>query len=69
MAVFYKDSTRTEELLRCEIRKALDAPGEDPLPRLVYKNDNYLALFDEINDINNEDVSFLTLRISLFRKP
>ena len=69
VAVFYKDSTRTEELLRCEIRKALDAPGEDPLPRLVYKNDSYLALFDEISDINNEDVSFLTLQISLFRKP
>lgn len=69
VAIFYKDSTRTDELLRCEIRKALDSPGEDPLPRLVYKNDNYLALFDEISDINNEDVSFLTLRISLFRKP
>ena len=69
VAIFYKDSTRTEELLRCEIRKALDAPGEDPLPRLVYKNDSYLALFDEISDINNDDLSFLTLRISLFRKP
>lgn len=60
VAIFYKDSTKTEELLRCEIRKALDSPDGDPLSKLVYKNEDYMAIFDMINDFRQPDLSFST---------
>lgn len=68
VVVFYRDSTRMEELLRCEIRKALDSPGDDPLGKLVYKNDDYLAIFDEIHDYHNSSISFSTGHRTLFKK-
>ena len=69
VAVFYKDSTRTEELLRCEIRHALDFQEDDPASTLIYKNEEYMAVFESIYDINNEFTSFTTGRHTLFKKP
>lgn len=69
VAVFYKDSTLTEELLRCEIRQALDLQENDPASTLIYKNDEYMAVFEAIHDVNNDVTSFTTGHHTLFKKP
>ena len=69
VAVFYKDSTLTEELLRCEIRQALDLQDNDPASTLIYKNDEYMAVFEAIHDVNNDVTSFTTGHHTLFKKP
>ncbi len=68
VAVFYKDKTRTEELLRCEIRKALDHEDVSSLGKLIYKNDDYLVVFDRIDDFNTSDLSFSTGSHTLYKK-
>ena len=68
VAVFYKDKSRTEELLRCEIRKALDHEDVSSLGKLVYKNDDYLVVFDRIDDFNTSDLSFSTGSHTLYKK-
>ncbi|MBR1927076.1 MAG: DUF4153 domain-containing protein [Bacteroidales bacterium] len=67
-AIFYRDSTRTEELLRCGIRRALDSPDEDPLGKLVYKNDDYMAVFDLIEDFRSSLLSFAPGNVTLYKK-
>lgn len=68
VAIFYKDKSRTEELLRCEIRKALDSQDEPALGKLVYKNEDYMAVFDRIDDFNSSHLSFSTGNHTLYKK-
>lgn len=68
VAVFYKDNSRTEELLRCEIRKALDHKDVSSLGKLVYKNDDYMVVFDRIDDFNSSSLSFTTGAHTLYKK-
>ena len=69
-AVFYKDDSRSEELLSCEIREALDSPDNDTARKLVYKNENYLAVFNAIIDTKTDpSMSFTAAGVTLFRKP
>ena len=69
-AVFYKDETRTEPLLECNILEMLDAAGKGPVEKLVYRNDLYMAVFSSIEDRRESgDVTFLTSGAMLFRKP
>ena len=70
--IFYSDSTKQEELLRCEILQRLDkaVAGNEPL---IYMNDRYMAVFTSITDIRNSDLrdhnNFHTGMVTLFRKP
>ena len=77
-AVFYADSDRETELLRCEISERLSAcaaeasqgaPADSAL--LVYHNDRYLAIFEQVTDYSGVDspLSFTTGRRMLFVKP
>ena len=68
VAVFYKDNSRTEELLRCEIRKALDHKDVSSLGKLVYKNNDYMVVFDKIDDFNSSHLSFSTGNHTLYKK-
>ncbi len=68
VAVFFKDKSRTEELLRCEIRKALDHKDVSSLGKLVYKNNDYLVVFDRIDDFNSSHLSFSTGNHTLYKK-
>ena len=68
VAVFYKDKSRTEELLRCEIRNTLDHEDVSSLGKLIYKNDDYLVVFDRIDDFNTSDLSFSTGSHTLYKK-
>ncbi len=68
VAIFYKDKSRTEELLRCEIRKALDHNDVSSLGKLVYKNNDYLVVFDRIDDFNSSHLSFSTGNHTLYKK-
>lgn len=68
VAIFYKDKSRTEELLRCEIRKALDHNDVSSLGKLVYKNNDYLVVFDRIDDFNSSYLSFSTGNHTLYKK-
>ncbi|MBR5175947.1 MAG: DUF4153 domain-containing protein [Bacteroidales bacterium] len=68
VAIFYKDNSRTEELLRCEIREALDSQDEPSLGKLVYKNDDYMVVFDRIDDFNSSHLSFSTGNHTLYKK-
>ncbi|MBR5660119.1 MAG: DUF4153 domain-containing protein [Bacteroidales bacterium] len=68
VVIFFKDSTKTEELLRCGIREALDSPDEDPLGKLVYKNEEYMAVFDMIDDFQQANLSFSTGNHTLYKK-
>ena len=69
-AIFYKDETRTEPLLECNILEMLDAAGKDPVEKLVYRNDRYMAVFNSIEDRRGYgDVTFLANGAMLFRKP
>ncbi len=68
VAIFYKDKFRTEELLRCEIRKALDHKDVSSLGKLVYKNNDYLVVFDRIDDFNSSHLSFSTGNHTLYKK-
>ena len=68
VAVFFKDKSRTEELLRCEIRKALDHKDVSSLGKLVYKNNDYMVVFDKIDDFNSSHLSFSTGNHTLYKK-
>ena len=68
VAIFYKDKSRTEELLRCEIRKALDHKDVSSLGKLVYKNNDYMVVFDKIDDFNSSHLSFSTGNHTLYKK-
>ena len=68
VAIFYKDKSRTEELLRCEIRKALDHEDVSSLGKLVYKNNDYMVVFDKIDDFNSSHLSFSTGNHTLYKK-
>ena len=68
VAIFYKDKSRTEELLRCEIRKALDHEDVSSLGKLVYKNNDYMVVFDRIDDFNSSHLSFSTGNHTLYKK-
>lgn len=68
VAVFFKDKSRTEELLRCEIRKALDHKDVSSLGKLVYKNNYYMVVFDKIDDFNSSHLSFSTGNHTLYKK-
>ena len=68
VAIFYKDKSRTEELLRCEIRKALDHKDVSSLGKLVYKNNDYMVVFDRIDDFNSSHLSFSTGNHTLYKK-
>ena len=75
VVVFYADSSREKELLRCNIVETLDAcrAAPDSLSQplsdicaaadsavLVYKNDRYLAVFDYICDCRPDTTAFIT---------
>ena len=74
-AIFFADADRKTELLRCEITERLaayaseDAPADSSL--LVYRNDRYLAIFEQVTDYTGADspLSFTTGRRMLFTKP
>ena len=68
VAVFFKDKSRTEELLRCEIRKALDHKDVSSLGKLVYKKNDYMVVFDKIDDFNSSHLSFSTGNHTLYKK-
>ena len=68
VAIFYKDKSRTEELLRCEIRKVLDHKDVSTLGKLVYKNNDYMVVFDRIDDFNSSHLSFSTGNHTLYKK-
>ena len=69
-AVFYKDETRTEPLLECNILEMLESDGNGPADRLVYKNDNYMAVFNMIEDRRGSgSINFIASGAMLFRKP
>ncbi|MCR5463991.1 MAG: DUF4153 domain-containing protein [Bacteroidales bacterium] len=68
VAIFYKDKSRTEELLRCEIRKALDHNDVSSLGKLIYKNNDYMVVFDRIDDFNSSHLSFSTGNHTLYKK-
>ena len=68
VAIFFKDKSRTEELLRCEIRKALDHKDVSSLGKLVYKNNDYMVVFDKIDDFNSSHLSFSTGNHTLYKK-
>ena len=69
--IFYADTERKTELLRCNILERLsDGASSD---RFVYKNDRYLAVFDWIEDnhLGGEDrgYNFIVSQYQLFAKP
>ncbi len=69
-AVFYKDETRTEPLLECNILEMLESDGNSPADRLVFKNDNYMAVFNMIEDRRGSgSINFIASGAMLFRKP
>ena len=77
-AVFYEDADRKTELLRCEISERLSAFATEASQGsqidsalLVYSNDRYLAIFEQITDYSGVDspLSFTTGRRMLFTKP
>ena len=68
VAIFYKDKSREEELLRCEIREALDSPDNDPPDKLVYKNEEYMAVFEKIEDFHRQSLSFSTVHHILLKR-
>jgi hypothetical protein len=69
-AVFYKDETRTEPLLECNILEMLEADVKDPASKLIYKNDRYMAVFNMIEDRRGSgNANFLTSGAMLFCKP
>lgn len=79
VAIFYADETRTTELLRCEIVSRLEAldQADDPAAQadsalLVYRNDQYLAIFEQITDyrtVRDSPLFFTTGRRMLFTRP
>lgn len=68
VAVFYEDASREKELLRCEIAARLDS--SDP-EKLVFRNEEYLVVFDSITDYRNTDEgpAFTTGRHMLYARP
>lgn len=69
-AVFYKDETRAEPLLECNILEMLESEGNDPSGKLVYRNDSYMAVFSMIEDRRGSgNVNFIASGEMLFRKP
>lgn len=71
-AIFYKDDSRKEILLECPVRQRLDAATEDAASEevLVYRNDDYLAIFLLIQDYGKEgSPSFVIPNHQLYRKP
>ena len=54
VAIFYADDSREEELLRCEIAARL---GSSDPEKLVYRNEKYLAVFEEISDYHHPAAS------------
>ena len=69
-AVFYKDETRTEPLLECNILEMLEDEGNDPAAKLIYRNDSYMAVFSMIEDRRgSESINFIASGAMLFRKP
>ena len=71
VAIFYKDDSKDEVLLECNIREMLDSAEADVRERLVYRNGSYMAVFGSIKDMRGprDAVSFNTSRVMLFRKP
>ena len=73
VVIFYADSSREKELLRCNIVETLDAYRDAPDSAvLVYKNDRYLAIFDCITDCRPDTTAYLTFstaRKTLFIRP
>ena len=68
--IFYKDESRMEPLLECDIIGRLDSNGSDPKDKLVYSNDRYMAVFTLIEDWRGSNsMSFSTGTSMLFRKP
>ena len=67
--VFYKDDSRTEELIRCDITSHLDNGSADQ--KLVFRNERYLVVYQEVWDYRstNGPLSFTTGGHSLFAKP
>ena len=69
-AVFYKDESRTEILLECDIIGRLHGNGEDPAEKLVYSNDRYMAVFSWIDGRGFDGgPAFTTSHAMLLRKP
>lgn len=68
VAVFYEDDSREKELLRCEIAARLDSSHPE---KLVYRNENYLAVFDSVTDYRSTDEgpAFITGRHTLYARP
>ena len=71
VAIFYKDDSKDEVLLECNIREMLDSTEADVMERLVYRNGSFMAVFGTIKDMRGprDAVSFNTSRVMLFRKP
>ena len=67
VAIFYEDDSRKKELLRCEIASRLESASEEIM---VYKNDDYLAVFEAITDYHSPDgyPSFTTGRHTLYTR-
>ena len=69
-SVFYKDESRTEILLECDIIGRLHDNVEDPADKLVYRNDRYMAVFSRIDDKGSAGgPAFTTSYVMLLRKP
>lgn len=68
-AVFYRDDTKGEELLRCGIVEALDA-GAEGNDALVFRNEKYMAVFTFVVDLrgSSADEVFRTGTVMLFEK-
>ena len=69
-SVFYKDESRTEILLECDIIGRLHDNVEDQADKLVYRNDRYMAVFSRIDDKGSAGgPAFTTSYVMLLRKP
>lgn len=68
--IFYRDQDRSDILLHCPIRERLDADDATAENVLLYRNDQYLAIFLEITDYGKDhSPSFTTCQVQLYCKP